>query len=200
MFILFYCFTQCEFWLLSPSCLFLPSVAPPHNNPSSSATTSAVAEGAVLSGMGSGELGYSLWSQISLLTCTNLHIGQTFQTLSSSAAGERLFPPPSGLSYSTWFCVERFSSVPHAHPLRLLTVVRRASSSEQHYVCLSVVLSCKDRTLSVSTKEELLQTYCESLLRPHLFKWTQLCHTFCKCIWILGRYWQRSCFFYSTPS
>ncbi|XP_024909182.1 WD repeat and FYVE domain-containing protein 3 isoform X1 [Cynoglossus semilaevis] len=107
-------------------CLFLPSVAPPHNNPSSSATTSAVAEGAVLSGMGS---------------------------------GERLFPPPSGLSYSTWFCVERFSSVPHAHPLRLLTVVRRASSSEQHYVCLSVVLSCKDRTLSVSTKEELLQTY-----------------------------------------
>lgn len=75
--------------------------------------------------------------------------------------GERLFPPPSGLSYSTWFCVERFSSAPQAHPVRLLTIVRRATTSEQHYVCLAVVLSAKDRSLTVSTKEELLQTYCE---------------------------------------
>ncbi|MEQ2219047.1 WD repeat and FYVE domain-containing protein 3 [Xenoophorus captivus] len=73
--------------------------------------------------------------------------------------GERLFPPPSGLSYSTWFCVERFSTAPQAHPVRLLTMVRRATSSEQHYVCLAVVLSGKDRSLTVSTKEELLQTY-----------------------------------------
>lgn len=72
-----------------------------------------------------------------------------------------MFPPPSGLSYSTWFCVERFSSAPQAHPVRLLTVVRRATTSEQHYVCLAVVLSAKDRSLTVSTKEELLQTYCE---------------------------------------
>lgn len=78
-----------------------------------------------------------------------------------SPPGERLFPPPSGLSYSTWFCVERFSAAPQAHPVRLLTVVRRATSSEQHYVCLAVVLSAKDRSLTVSTKEELLQTYCE---------------------------------------
>lgn len=76
-------------------------------------------------------------------------------------SGERLFPPPSGLSYSTWFCVERFSSAPQAHPVRLLTMVRRATTSEQHYVCLAVVLSTKDRVLTVSTKEELLQTHCE---------------------------------------
>lgn len=76
-------------------------------------------------------------------------------------SGERLFPPPSGLSYSTWFCVERFSSAPQAHPVRLLTMVRRATSSEQHYVCLAVALSTKDRLLTVSTKEELLQTHCE---------------------------------------
>ncbi|KAG7214328.1 hypothetical protein INR49_023145 [Caranx melampygus] len=80
-------------------------------------------------------------------------------TLLSDVQGERLFPPPSGLSYTTWFCVERFSAAPQAHPVRLLTVVRRANSSEQHYVCLSVVLSAKDRSLTVSTKEELLQTY-----------------------------------------
>ncbi|XP_014865507.1 PREDICTED: WD repeat and FYVE domain-containing protein 3, partial [Poecilia mexicana] len=106
-------------------CLFLPSLAP-HNAPTSTATASGVNDGAVLSGMGT---------------------------------GERLFPPPSGLSYSTWFCVERFSAAPQAHQVRLLTVVRRATSSEQHFVCLAVVLSAKDRSLTVSTKEELLQTY-----------------------------------------
>ena len=73
--------------------------------------------------------------------------------------GERFFPPPSGLSYSSWFCIEHFSSPPNNHPVRLLTVVRRANSSEQHYVCLAIVLSAKDRSLIVSTKEELLQSY-----------------------------------------
>ncbi|XP_035766605.1 WD repeat and FYVE domain-containing protein 3 [Neolamprologus brichardi] len=106
-------------------CLFLPSLAP-HNAPTNNTNASGVSDGAVLSGMGT---------------------------------GERLFPPPSGLSYSTWFCVERFSTSPQAHPVRLLTIVRRANSSEQHYVCLAVVLSAKDRSLTVSTKEELLQTY-----------------------------------------
>ncbi|XP_076854600.1 LOW QUALITY PROTEIN: WD repeat and FYVE domain-containing protein 3 [Brachyhypopomus gauderio] len=106
-------------------CLFLPSLAP-HNAPSNNANTSGVNDGAVVSGIGS---------------------------------GERLFPPPSGLSYSTWFCVERFSCPPASHPVRLLTVVRRATSSEQHYVCLAIVLSARDRSLLVSTKEELLQTY-----------------------------------------
>ncbi|XP_035514187.1 WD repeat and FYVE domain-containing protein 3 [Morone saxatilis] len=106
-------------------CLFLPSLAP-HNAPTNNTNASGVSDGAVLSGMGT---------------------------------GERLFPPPSGLSYSTWFCVERFSTAPQAHPVRLLTIVRRATSSEQHYVCLAVVLSTKDRSLTVSTKEELLQTY-----------------------------------------
>lgn len=73
--------------------------------------------------------------------------------------GERVFPPPSGLSYSSWFCIEHFSAPPNNHPVRLLTVVRRANSSEQHYVCLAMVLSAKDRSLIVSTKEELLQNY-----------------------------------------
>lgn len=78
--------------------------------------------------------------------------------------GERFFPPPSGLSYSSWFCIEHFSAPPNNHPVRLLTVVRRANSSEQHYVCLAVVLSAKDRSLIVSTKEELLQNYGQYLL------------------------------------
>ncbi|XP_045551374.1 WD repeat and FYVE domain-containing protein 3 isoform X1 [Salmo salar] len=89
--------------------------------------------------------------------------------VSGIGAGERLFPPPSGLSYSTWFCVERFSSAPHTHPVRLLTVVRRATSSEQHYVCLAVVLSAKDRSLTVSTKEELLQSYVDDFSEESSF-------------------------------
>lgn len=96
----------------------------------------------------------------------NVHRGNKIITLCLSflplsLPGERLFPPPSGLSYSTWFSVEHFSAAPHNHPVRLLTIIRRATSSEQHYVCLSVVLSAKDRSLTVSTKEELLQTYCK---------------------------------------
>uniref|UniRef100_A0A803TVV1 WD repeat and FYVE domain containing 3 n=1 Tax=Anolis carolinensis TaxID=28377 RepID=A0A803TVV1_ANOCA len=79
--------------------------------------------------------------------------------VSGIGTGERLFPPPSGLSYSSWFCVEHFSTAPSYHPVRLLTVVRRANSSEQHYICLAIVLSVKDRSLIVSTKEELLQNY-----------------------------------------
>lgn len=89
-------------------------------------------------------------------------------------SGERLFPPPSGLSYSTWFCVERFSSALQAHPVRLLTIVRRATSSEQHYVCLAVVLSAKDRSLTISTKEELLQTYCKSRTSYNLILFLKL--------------------------
>ncbi|XP_041955873.1 WD repeat and FYVE domain-containing protein 3 isoform X3 [Alosa sapidissima] len=116
-------------------CLFLPSLAP-HNAPSNNANTSGVSDGAVLSGMGT---------------------------------GERLFPPPSGLSYSCWFCIERFSTPPQNHPVRLLTMVRRASSSEQHYVCLAVVLSAKDRSLMVSTKEELLQNYVDDFSEESSF-------------------------------
>ncbi|XP_006867792.1 PREDICTED: WD repeat and FYVE domain-containing protein 3 isoform X1 [Chrysochloris asiatica] len=116
-------------------CLFLPSLAP-HNAPTNNAATTGLTDGAVVSGIGS---------------------------------GERFFPPPSGLSYSSWFCIEHFSSPPNNHPVRLLTVVRRANSSEQHYVCLAVVLSAKDRALIVSTKEELLQNYVDDFSEESSF-------------------------------
>ncbi|XP_060237012.1 WD repeat and FYVE domain-containing protein 3 isoform X3 [Meriones unguiculatus] len=116
-------------------CLFLPSLAP-HNAPTNNAVTTGLTDGAVVSGIGS---------------------------------GERFFPPPSGLSYSCWFCIEHFSSPPNNHPVRLLTVVRRANSSEQHYVCLAIVLSAKDRSLIVSTKEELLQSYADDFSEESSF-------------------------------
>lgn len=116
-------------------CLFLPSLAP-HNAPTNNAVATGLTDGAVVSGVGS---------------------------------GERFFPPPSGLSYSSWFCIEHFSSPPNNHPVRLLTVVRRANSSEQHYVCLAIVLSAKDRSLIVSTKEELLQNYVDDFSEESSF-------------------------------
>ncbi|XP_015422644.1 PREDICTED: WD repeat and FYVE domain-containing protein 3 isoform X4 [Myotis davidii] len=116
-------------------CLFLPSLAP-HNAPTNSAVTTGLTDGAVVSGIGT---------------------------------GERFFPPPSGLSYSSWFCIEHFSSPSNNHPVRLLTVVRRANSSEQHYVCLAIVLSAKDRSLIVSTKEELLQNYVDDFSEESSF-------------------------------
>ncbi|XP_041447245.1 WD repeat and FYVE domain-containing protein 3 isoform X2 [Xenopus laevis] len=116
-------------------CLFLPSLAP-HNAPTSNAVTTGLIDGAVLSGIGT---------------------------------GERLFPPPSGLTYSTWFCIEHLSSPPNNHPVRLLTIVRRANSSEQHFVCLNIVLSAKDKSLIVSTKEELLQNYVDDFSEESSF-------------------------------
>ncbi|XP_078532420.1 WD repeat and FYVE domain-containing protein 3 isoform X3 [Lissotriton helveticus] len=116
-------------------CLFLPSLAP-HNALPNNVVTTGLTDGAVLSGIGT---------------------------------GERFFPPPSGLTYSTWFCIERFSTPPHNHPVRLLTVVRRATSSEQHYVCLAIVISAKDRSLIVSTKEELLQNYVDDFSEESSF-------------------------------
>ncbi|TRZ02111.1 hypothetical protein DNTS_034933 [Danionella cerebrum] len=76
---------------------------------------------------------------------------------------------PRSPDYSTWFCVERFSTAPQSHPVRLLTVVRRATSSEQHYICLAIVLSAKDRSLIVSTKEELLQSYVDDFSEESSF-------------------------------
>lgn len=75
--------------------------------------------------------------------------------LGGIGAGDRLFPPQTGLSYSTWICVDKFSdprSDPHC--VRLLTLVRNFNGlREDHLVCLSVVLSARDKAIIVSTQE-----------------------------------------------
>lgn len=69
--------------------------------------------------------------------------------------GDRIFPPQTGLTYSTWFCVDRFSdprSDPHA--VRLLMLIRNVHGREQeHLVCFTVLLSSRDKALIVSTQE-----------------------------------------------
>ena len=69
-----------------------------------------------------------------------------------------------GMSYSTWICVDKFSDPRiDPHGIRLLTpVVRNVTDRPaeggggQDLVCLSVVLSPKDKTLLIRTKETSL--------------------------------------------
>uniref|UniRef100_A0A8D8WKM9 WD repeat and FYVE domain-containing protein 3 n=1 Tax=Cacopsylla melanoneura TaxID=428564 RepID=A0A8D8WKM9_9HEMI len=105
-------------------CLYLPSIAP--QSPlgvPSVATLTSVADTNVIGGIGS---------------------------------GDRIFPPQTGLSFSTWFCVDRYSdSRSDSHCVRLLTVIRNPqhTSRDDHLVCLTVVLSARDKAIIVSTQE-----------------------------------------------
>lgn len=66
----------------------------------------------------------------------------------------RGFPPSAGLSFSCWFQINRFSSACDSHPIRLLSVVRHMSRTEQQYICLSISFSAYDGCLVISTEEE----------------------------------------------
>lgn len=66
--------------------------------------------------------------------------------------GDRVFPPQTGLTYSTWLCVDKFSDPrTDPHPVRLLTLVRNLP--ESHLICLTVLLSARDKAIIVSTHE-----------------------------------------------
>lgn len=73
-------------------------------------------------------------------------------------SGDRVFPPQTGLSYSTWFCVDKFSD-PRTDPhcVRLLTLVRTINNPrEDNLVCLTVLLSARDKAIIISTQETLV--------------------------------------------
>ncbi|XP_069124433.1 WD repeat and FYVE domain-containing protein 3-like isoform X2 [Argopecten irradians] len=70
--------------------------------------------------------------------------------------GERVFPPQSGMTFSTWFCVDKFSSTSDPHPVRLLTIVRNLQGRDENLICLSVMLTSRERSLIVSTQESTL--------------------------------------------
>ncbi|CAH2076588.1 unnamed protein product, partial [Iphiclides podalirius] len=83
---------------------------------------------------------------------------QDTATLGGIGSGDRVFPPQTGLSYSTWICVEKYSE-PRTDPhcVRLLTLVRNINNSrDEHLVCLAVVLSARDKAIIVSTQETLV--------------------------------------------
>lgn len=79
-------------------------------------------------------------------------------TVGGIGTGERVFPPQTGLTYSTWFCVDKFSDPRNdPHCVRLLTVTRIVNNlREDNVVCLSILLSARDKAIIVSTQETLL--------------------------------------------
>ncbi|KAG1679752.1 WD repeat and FYVE domain-containing protein 3 [Nymphon striatum] len=106
-------------------CLYLPSIAP-----------QSISSGPTV--VGAGLVG-----------------GSETSVVGGIGTGDRIFPPQTGLTFSTWFCVDRFSdprSDPHA--VRLLMLIRNAQGREQeHLVCFTVLLSSRDKALIVSTQE-----------------------------------------------
>lgn len=79
-------------------------------------------------------------------------------TIGGIGSGDRVFPPPTGLTFSTWFCVEKFSDPKtDPHCVRLLTLVRTIyNPREENLVCLSILLSARDKAIVVSTQETLV--------------------------------------------
>lgn len=76
-------------------------------------------------------------------------------TVGGIGTGERVFPPQTGLTFSTWFCVDKFSD-PRTDPhcVRLLTITRIVNNlREDNVVCLSILLSARDKAIIVSTQE-----------------------------------------------
>ncbi|XP_076043582.1 WD repeat and FYVE domain containing 3 bchs isoform X2 [Oratosquilla oratoria] len=69
-------------------------------------------------------------------------------------SGDRIFPPQTGMTYSTWICVEKYSD-PRTDPhcVRVLTLTRHVPGRDHHLVCLSIVISARDKALTVSTLE-----------------------------------------------
>ncbi|XP_069741447.1 WD repeat- and FYVE domain-containing protein 4 isoform X2 [Narcine bancroftii] len=71
--------------------------------------------------------------------------------------GYRGFPPPGGLTYSTWFLIHSFTSASDDHPVRLLTLFRHMSKMEKDYICLSINISASENKLVISTQEEVFE-------------------------------------------
>ena len=72
--------------------------------------------------------------------------------------GERPFPPQYGMTYSTWFYVEKFGPVKdNMHPIRLLSIIRHTFNREDYRFILQLYIHPRDKSLVVSTQEHPFQ-------------------------------------------
>ena len=155
-------------------CLFLPSVAP------------------------------QLLNAPSIVAMGMVSVGNDLSVNGGVGSGERVFPPQSGLTYSTWIYIEKFTSTLFtqnkqqqqqqqnaSHPIQILTLIKHSKIKDSMWSCLCVYLSAKDRSLFVNTDECLLQQlkYDENKLGDHSVKfncsdlfqegqWIHLCLVF----------------------
>ncbi|CAD5124378.1 unnamed protein product [Dimorphilus gyrociliatus] len=76
-------------------------------------------------------------------------VNSEVRVLGGMGTGERTFPPTSGLTFSSWFCVDKFSD-DSSHPVRLLTITRQTQVGQQmtDEECLKILLQkirCQSR-------------------------------------------------------
>jgi len=95
-------------------------------------------------------------SNFGMVTMTNDIVLQGGMTLTNG--GERSFPPQYGMSYSTWFYVEKFGPIKdNIHPIRLLSIIRNTFNREDYRFVLQVYIHPRDKSLFVSTQEHPFQ-------------------------------------------
>ncbi|XP_039224532.1 WD repeat- and FYVE domain-containing protein 4-like isoform X2 [Crotalus tigris] len=82
-------------------------------------------------------------------------LGQSTErsVLGGAGKGIRQFPPPEGLTFSSWFLINKMSSARDYHPLRFLTLVRHMARTEEVFVCFAVRFSPTEGCLTISTEE-----------------------------------------------
>jgi len=88
----------------------------------------------------------------------DVHVTEKNGILGGVGSSERTFPPPNGLTFSSWISVQQFpsrSSDP-THNIRLLTIYRGSAATGKEFSCLRVQISALDRALTISTQEVLL--------------------------------------------
>ncbi|XP_046392591.1 WD repeat and FYVE domain-containing protein 3 isoform X2 [Ischnura elegans] len=150
-------------------CLYLPSLAP---QSLSAAVASSGGGGMGGGGMGSG--GGGMGGGVGSVGGGGAGGGGgDINVIGGIGSGDRIFPPQTGLSYSTWVCVDKYSD-PRTDPhcVRLLTIARhmpsvggygggsnrRDDQSQQghHLACLAFLLSARDKALIVTTRETIM--------------------------------------------
>jgi hypothetical protein len=81
-----------------------------------------------------------------------------FGMVTLTNGGERPFPPQYGMTYSTWFYVEKFGPIKdNIHPIRLLSIIRNTFNREDYRFVLQVYIYPRDKSLLVSTQEHPFQ-------------------------------------------
>ncbi|XP_032082434.1 WD repeat- and FYVE domain-containing protein 4 isoform X3 [Thamnophis elegans] len=82
-------------------------------------------------------------------------LGQSTEhsVLGGTGKGIRRFPPPDGLTFSSWFLINKMSSARDYHPLRFLTLMRHMARTEEVFACFAVRFSPVEGCLTISTEE-----------------------------------------------
>ncbi|XP_035909234.1 WD repeat and FYVE domain-containing protein 3 isoform X2 [Anopheles stephensi] len=145
------------------ACIFFPNIAPSHLNSEYSAVTHHL-HGSVTAGLnvnGTGIAGLGAASFPSFQNSISRSASSIGPQLESSigggiGSGNRTFPSSNGLTFSTWFCVDRY---PHGeaadgNPIRLFHIVRSDDGSgEESVIVFSILILPSDKSLSVATQE-----------------------------------------------